>query len=830
MEKLLRKFLTGYLLLLVTGLWAQTDLANKARTALKTHTEELPTEKAYLHTDKPHYALGENLWFKAYLCAGPQHLPSGVSNLLYVELINPSHVVVASRYIEISEGAGVGDFALDRAWVDGPYLLRAYTNYMRNFPDGYFFQREVQLFDSRKPTPPGPGGFSDYSLSFMPEGGDLVTGIPSQIGIKAVNNLGEGITVEGKIVDETGTLVTAVKTYRFGLGVFNLSPAPEKTYECEVTHQGMTKKFKLPTPLSQGLTLQLNQRVAKQISVQVRSVGTGSLQGYVLIGQVRGQSVFAYTHPSAEDKFNLSIPTDSIPEGIAQFTLFKPNGEPVCERLVFVDNPKDRGKLAISADKTTYGPRQKVNIGVQASDFAGGPLFGNFSATVTDRNSVYWSKNGTDIRSYLLLQSDLQGRIEDPGYFFAEETNTRKQLLDMLMLTQGWRRFSWKSLMNGVKMNDLAFLPEQGFSISGRTTKLNQPKASVKADVMISVFGKEFSSDKMSTDESGKFRMMGFNFRDSTKVNLQAAKLNTGRKPKAEDANRQSMAGDRDVSIVLDGIESAPVNPKAQFSLYANEGQDKLKLFLNSSRELARLDSIFAGIWTINLEEFTVRSQRKLPTPYGVTALPYTQPSWRVTPDSIPNSSIALGVFDLIRGHVPGVQIKGSFPDQILTLRGQFSSTGSSEPLFLVDGNTVDAGTFNSTPVSDVAFVDVLVGTKAAIYGIRGANGAIALWTRRDGSRNRFGAVDLNGVLNFKHPGFYKARQFYSPNYDKKLPEHDRPDNRTTLHWSPTLKTDEKGMVQFNFYTSDKGGDFDVIIEGLSRNGIPVVGRLSVGK
>ena len=145
------------------------------------------------------------------------------------------------------------------------------------------------------------------------------------------------------------------------------------------------------------------------------------------------------------------------------------------------------------------------------------------------------------------------------------------------------------------------------------------------------------------------------------------------------------------------------------------------------------------------------------------------------------------------------------------------------QALFVLDGTVVDASTLSTVPVSNIAFVDVLKGGQAAMFGNRGINGVVAVYTKRTG--NQPAQYDVNGIINFKHPGFYKAREFYAPQYDKKKPEHDRPDYRTTLHWAPIIETDQAGKATFSFFTNDKAGAFEILVQGMTLKGGPVSGR-----
>ncbi|TVR72953.1 MAG: hypothetical protein EA408_05750 [Marinilabiliales bacterium] len=82
--------------------------------------------------------------------------------------------------------------------------------------------------------------------------------------------------------------------------------------------------------------------------------------------------------------------------------------------------------------------------------------------------------------------------------------------------------------------------------------------------------------------------------------------------------------------------------------------------------------------------------------------------------------------------------------------------------------------------------------------------------------------VSPPGLLSFELQGYYRAREFYSPMYDRPGPHHDQPDYRTTLFWEPEIKPGEDGRAKVSFFTSDKPSVYRIIVEGITETGIPV--------
>ena len=112
------------------------------------YQQDYPDEKVYLQLDKPYYAAGEDIWFKGYITVSQFNFLSGISRLLYVDLINRDNEIVQSRRLPILAGLAVGDFKLPDTLQSGNYRIRAYTNWMRNFGDDFFFDRTITIGNS----------------------------------------------------------------------------------------------------------------------------------------------------------------------------------------------------------------------------------------------------------------------------------------------------------------------------------------------------------------------------------------------------------------------------------------------------------------------------------------------------------------------------------------------------------------------------------------------------------------------------------------------------------------------------------------------------------
>ena len=785
-------------------------------------------EKVYLQTDKDLYTNGEAIWFKAYLLNGVNHVFSGKSRVVYVELLDWNGTLVSQLKLFVGPSEASGDITIPNKIKEGTYRLRAYTKYMLNDQDPVFFQKEINIWAQRlnsndnlkkKYTEKKTRkevielGTTRPVVQFFPEGGDLITGLNCVLGIKVTDGKDNGIAIKGKILDQDNNLAAVFQSYDFGLGRAYFRVEPNKSYYAEIEINGKTERYDVPKPLTKGYGLQFVNR-GDYFRIRVSTNIDKGLQGSLLLGHLRGDVILKQALSTKnENVFTVKLLASRLQEGVAHFTFFAPNGEPVCERLIFVENPKNNLKLSLVTNQTDYNLRDRVNVDLSVVDDNGKQVDGNFSMSVVTRNGL---KGKTEnIKSWLLLNSDLGGTIENPNFFFEEKIKGQKHLLDMLMLTHGWRRFAWRSFKTPGVSRELPFSPEKGIIISGSTTAFNNRYQPKKALTTLNILAQDIYQSKETTNAQGKFSFGPFFFRDSVETIINAKGLS------------QRKNNDAETAIYLD-----PPFPKLQVkntirrsiapmtTIYAKPYLEKAKLKkltdFKYDKKVTKLKEVVVKSKTKTRKEL-INEELNLRTLYG-------QPRARLFPDSIPWIQTGVNnVLEILR-LVPGVQVSGSFSNnQSIRIRG--SVRGG--PFFLLDGMPVSQDLIQNIPVFNVLFVDVLRGPEAAIYGVRGGNGVVAIYTKRGDDFSNI-QKQYPGVANFLVPGFYKTREFYSPNYTMTIPEHQKPDYRTTLHWEPDIVIKEKDNTEIQFYTGDTDGEYVIRVEGVTADGRPVTGYQSI--
>lgn len=781
------------------------DPARRVTDRFLRYQSAFPAEKVFLHLDRPYYSAGETVWFKAYLVEATTHKADSVSRVLYVDLVDgEARKVLQTKQLRAENGYAAGDFVLPDSLAAGRYQLRAYTNWMRNFGDDFLFTHDFRVFTAQTPeaeaAPSGP-----VDLQFFPEGGQLIPGFDCRVGFKAVGTDGRGVEVRGTVLANDRDTLTALRSEHLGLGRFTIPvKAGEKYTAVLFNPDGTERRYPLPAVQSDGHALAVDAfgKDAVRVFAFNAAPQPTAPRELTLFVQMRGAVCFVAKGNTGRRSFTVSVPRSKFPDdGIAHLTLFDDAGTPLAERLVFIRQNRAL-RVAVQPDKPAYKPREAVSLALRVTDAAGNPVVGNFSLSATDAGQVVGEAGAQTLVSYLLLSSDLRGTVEQPGRYFDPENPDAALHLDLLMMTQGWRRFVWKTVLaDSLPKPNPRFLVEQGLSVTGTVQRPNGKPFEKKVGLTLLATAKNAPSAFATgeADAEGRFGFYNLDFTDTTTVLVQAV----AGKGNREGVVRFDPFAPPAVAAVQVPFNPVPLSPRA-LAEYRRRTDERLAI----ERQL-RLGN------ATTLKGVTVKAKKEDPL---ASRRIYGQPNTTLKLDQS-NSTGAMSVLDVLRGRVAGVNVSGSFPNYVVTIRGISSINSGTEPLFLLDGMQVDMQSILTISVNDVEQIDVLKGPEAAIFGSRGGNGVIAVLTKRGNPNYDYAQQKAPGVEQVKLPGFAPVREFYAPKYDQSRsgdsrPEHARPDFRPTLHWAPFVQTGADGKATVRFFASDAATTVRVDVQG----------------
>ena len=657
----------------------------------------------------------------------------------------------------------------------------------------------------------------NIDLQFLPEGGKMLASLPSTIAFKALNEFGKPADVRGVILNQAHEEVGRFDSYHDGMGTFQLKADPEQRYFARIEQPFLSDSlYRLPLATKQGAKVHLRQKTTGQLVVETQSLE--AFNGELLVldaGQVE-----RYRQPlSFQGRVATTIDTQNFPAGIAKLQLLDQTGQIHSERLVFIDRVGMQVELKLN--KTTFGTRDLVELEILTKDASNKPISGNVSVAVVDNTLLSFADDKQDhIKSYLLMSSELQGKIHKPSFYFDETELKASKARDLLMLTQGWRSYATQGL------KQLPHKVEYGSIITGYTAD----RRGNRVEAHLYLFEDEMDSRrvvKTKTDPQGNFSFkvppnrnyVLIAFREDDKfVEVKEGKItniNALRKRVKAEAQRQINS------------QSRVQDPKA---FNKKEGAQRKEVTIAKKAKVE-----------LSLEEDAQQLQEVVVVGYGVSQLKQALGYHLTVKGNELSQSSNTSLVETFSGQVAGLQVTTGAGQPgagtAIRIRGLSSFRGNAQPLFIIDGvpitdglNGNGNGELRNLDPSSIESVNVLKGLAAtSIYGNRGANGVILIstkninynyWNWRSFGQKRFRNYTMD-YFRSRSPRFGAAfpAQFYRPSYKGVESHEQRNDFRRTIFWNPVVQTDLEGQAKLSFYTSDAVTSFHVDVQGISTKG-----------
>ena len=758
------------------------------------------SEKAYLHTDRLDYAAGDTVWYKAYVVEGKAHTLKSLSQVLYVALLDCRGNSVGLQQVRLQNGTAAGQLALPDSLSQTSYQLVAYTNWMRNEATDFFFRKNIQVWSklSLEPTVAKTATKDQtIDLQFFPEGGDLVAGLSSRVAFKAVDRNGLGIEVAGRITDEKGDLITEFKSQHLGMGVFSLTPAHGKQYVAELNVAGQLQRFNLPKIAEKGYVMTVDNALNKK-SIRVEITSNEPTEGELhLFAHARGELCFEARLDAKKNKHALVISRENInQQGIVHLTLFDAKSTPRSERLFFVYPPNQGNLLSLSPVKS--GDSVTVEIELDASATEGEET--ELSVAVATNLA---NPDVANIQSYLLLNSDLKGHIEQPNFYFDSKNKKAPLFLDNLLMTQGWRRFDWQAVRTNLNQ-EAKFAVEQSLKLSGKVLGLTgKPLAKAKIQLLLksSTF---FFPASITTDKNGHFTI---------EDNIEGEYTVTA---KTQDGKEAQVVFDPALPVSLPSLSLT-----STFEELANRSGQEKEQIQNTLQWQRLLTQANGGVM---LGEVEIKAKKPDPRKNDSRRLLYGGNPDRFIEMDDAAASLFTGqsILKLVSSRIPSVVLVPTNTEVGASEEARLNEeTGANynvsirgrPGILMIDGVQVSPSMVSSLNPFEIEMIDVLT-DQAGVMGVSGGGGAINFLTKRGVS-----SVKSNQAKSAKIMGYAVSRSFYAPNFtnsSKSVNEIAPP----TLYWNPSVKVkNRKVAVKF---TIPRNTSYTVVAEGVSSSGIPL--------
>ena len=838
-----------FLAFAVSSIHAQSEETSRILSYIQkamSFNKVVPQEKVYLHFDNMGYFENETLWFKAYVTRTYDGHASDLSKVLYVELLNPSGDVLQTlKYPIDSLGQSHGEMKLDTILGSGLYEVRAYTRYMTNWGTNAVFSRVIPIFktpktegdysdltiatipyhnrlpnrrdplDSLYVRAAGEGVYTDdlmktISVKFYPEGGDLIAGKKCRVAMLAVDDNGHPHEGEGFVMNERGDVLASVKTDTLGRGLFELVPDTGKlTFQMRNLKKSTRRSvqyFTLPEAKREGCTLSVDAVSEQMLATLQCSDGIcGSMLGYVIM---HNGNIYRCDTLTASPLMEIELDRQAMPEGVNQMTVFDSRGAIMAERLFFLCPKPDKGdSIQVTAITQRLKPCGKVELELQTKPNA------NLSFSAIDAKTMTNGKQG-NMKTWMLLSSEVRGYIRNVDYYFEADDKEHRQNADLLMLTQGWRRYDWRLMSEKYTFRKAQPIEDQ-FYLDGqlKVYRKHNPVSNVR--MYVSLYNEKGQSliGNAVTDAEGNYafkmpfldgewKMCIYTTRDIKKKDKEKEK----RKTYYVGIDRQFSPNPR----YLTPSETTILHPLAPNAFVKNplEEQEEEDEFI----PITEKDYV--------LQNVTVKAKRKY----------FTNDNWRFKNEEYGKQYASLYYnadreLDKIldRGE-PAPYIHDFILQKLKDRLGKYNyiprdtKAFTSERIFYVIDN-------NDRSVSSPVYLDEV----KSIYIV--FNEMISptienAWTFIDTPKlniivylychHLFSSESNKGLRRTYFQGFNQASTFRTEDYSVIPPMADF---RRTIWWQPDITTDDEGKAKVEFFNNSTCEEMYISVEGMTQDG-----------
>ena len=751
-------------------------------------------EKIFIQTDKPYYTAGDTIWFKGYVRTADTHAPSDLSNILHVAFIANDQQEIQNLRLEITNGLTTGYMAIPQSAGPGNYRIVAYTRWMRNYDSRFSYTKSITVFNFDKNEPTEKVAAKPAAqVSLFPEGGYLVTGLESKVAFKAIDSTGKSMSVTGAVVDNAGKTIVTFKSSGNGVGNFLFRPEVGKTYMATIrTPNAKILTIALPKPLEFGYVMTADNTSDSVCVLKVQKTlatdNTAADKVFIVAKSGAGDKVYfaeAKTFGSNTESLTFNIPKVNMPEGIAQLTLFSQDGKPQAERLVYVHHHQGL-TIMVKPAKTTYAPRENVTVELEVKDQKEGRVPANLSVSVTDENALL--KPEQTVLSYLYLSSNVAGEIENAAAYFANDLPETKRALDNLLLTQGWRRFTWQEMLTEITVSK-KYTSEKDMVFRARaTTADGKAVPATLLNILMTGTGNAYAA---FTDADGNFSTILPDYETSGEVLFRFYK---------EDNALEGIK----VTPILEPIENwfASEAPEAEpriITTYWQKAYDWFRIQKAFYDNRAPANTILAN------QNALFKKGQSGTTSYNI--------------DEYEQFKNIAELFDEAIEPVSLKKTKAGLETRIYSRQAKRYFNNS--PLYIVDGKpTFDNNVVLSLPTEQVDRIEVFnTAEQLQRFSLMGRDGVISIYTKS----NNLNLPNLSdSVIPFQ--GILADREFYQPQFN--LPTNrPKPAFRPRLYWKSDIKTDASGKAHFTFKNADDITKYRIVVEGITTYGLPGVGE-----
>jgi hypothetical protein len=793
------------LLILISVAFPFCSFTQNLDSKLNTWSSQNPIEKLYLHTDRQNYYAGETIWFKGYFMS--EFIPSLTSSTLFVELLNNQHLLILRKIFPVFSGTSPGQLELPDTLSSGLYYIRAYSAVMLNQP-GFTFNKVVTIYGKENKEAGDSKMTGKRFLTFFPEGGNFVTGLLNRVAFKYTDKNGMPLPVEATIKNSKNEIITSFKSIHDGMGTFEIVPVKNESYY--VTVKDFADKYLLPEQTENGIAFNVTDLPGRK-SFKILIGGNNDIfKPAYMIGQIQNHVIFKQLLQSDKKEITGFIKTQDFYSGILHLTIFNKDDIPLAERITFIDNKEYVLDAELKLDTFNVDNRKRNHFTIVLKD----TVIGNFSVSVTDADYESVDNRPENIYSCFLLNSDIRGYVNDPAFYFRSNTDSLKDLLELVMMTNGWSRFKWTDVAQN-KRSQIVYKDLGYIKLAGKINIADTKKPLANKEMIM--FLSSFDSSKIikgtsrlfHTDSLGHFEIDSLLFYDKMKILFSEVR---GKKNKF-------------IRVTLDADSLHHAYPVPLTPL---PSQDTAFVFLSRKMDFDYKEYIHGR--DVLLENVIIKAKQKtsvekLDEEYSTGLFSGNIYSRKL---DLRDENYGGNIFQYLQERIMGLKVSGEPGNYSLNYRGgnlsyylggDESGDNKAEPpkdagnvsLFLNEMQA-SAVALETVPVTDIALVKLFPNSLMAA----GNGAALVVYTKK--------GADLITITDaptdmITYNGYNIIKELYNPDYIKPA-ENSTADRRITLIWKPDVFISGVNQhLPVTFYNNDRTKRFKIIAEGITTDG-----------
>lgn len=795
--------------LAVTFLCYANLSAQQADSMMSIYNDRFATEKIHVHTDRSIYKKGETIFYKAYVLSNGEL--TGLSNTMYTDWYDDAGKLLKQDEAPVLLGGAKGSFDVPAGYTDNTLHLVCYTRWMLNFDTAFIYKKDINIYqpntnkvavDNKKQTP------VKTQITFYPEGGFSVAGLTNTIAYAAIDPTGRPVAISAKIKDNKGQVIDSTSSIHDGMGRFKCLLEKDNTYFFNWQDEhGNTGTVELVAQKQAGALLHVDYSKHMASFTIERSINADKAfrNVHLLIHQNQKLYYKLDIDMSVKTVISSNINLSGLATGITQFTLFNSDWLPVAERIIFADNQKHTFTPAITIKQKDLSKKGLNEIEIALED----TLLTNMSVADVSLAGI----NDANIFSDFLMSDELKGNIYNPAYYFSQDTSADsiQVQLDLVMLTQGHRRYDWEKIIQGLLpvINypaDTNFLQIKGQAAIKHFTKYkDQPSIHIIQQTP----GSAQHVISMPINSNGFFKKDSLFYYDTVKFFYSINKWNDV--PAVNFENGLMKSAERKKYFMNMHIPSrsfiSSISDTANLSTQ-NDGNSFSNTYLNKNDQN-----------TVVLK--TVKLTTKTKTPKQLLDDFYTHGMYAGEGNNIAIDvendihASGLNMWTYLQSKIPGLRVSSDLPPMVTWYPSSQGVPGVPE--VLLDEVPLNIGSIMDLDVNHIAYVKAF---RPPFLGslLNGFSGVIALYSKK-GYSPVTNASYGPGLQTFLLKGYSSFKEFTQPAYTNDAGKTEE-DLRPTLYWNPFIlsdKTNAKNTI--SFYNNDISKKLCLTLEGINAEG-----------